>query len=114
VGYLPNPQHAQITEVTIQDPLLKVFIAATASKAYLDSDYISHRIVPRYMLTQAYELLLGSVLVNTWLHDCWNHDPQLCDGPSSFPKSITKTKKAIERVLISNPDVTIFYCKIPF
>ena len=71
MGYLPNPQHAQITEVTIHNSLLTLFIRDNASKAYLDSATAYHWIVPRHIITEAYELLLGSVLVNAWLHECW-------------------------------------------
>jgi len=111
VGYLPNPQHAQITEVTIRNPLLTYFIRDNTSKAYLNSATAYHWIVPRHMLTEAYELLLGSVLVNAWLHECWLFSFRVHSGPAGYPKTVNTAKKTIERLLTNNPDVTIFYCK---
>ena len=113
MGYLPNPQHAQITEVTIRNSLLTLFILNNASKAYLDSATAYHWIVPRHMITEAYELLLGSVLVNAWLHECWIWKHQNRSGPVAYLEAINTAKKTIERLLTNNPDVTIFYCKTP-
>ena len=113
MGYLPNPQHAQITEVTIHNSLLTFFIQGNASKAYLDSATAYHWIVPRHMITEAYELLLGSVLANVWLHECWSCRLQAHSGPNDYPKIIKITRELIERLLTNNPDVTIFYCKTP-